>query len=94
MALIVRNLQLLDALEQPLMELGAGHAKVGVRPEHYPVVCRTMIEALRDGSADNWSEDLEADWLAALEHVSRMMMAGALQAAVGSVSIDFQRSRR
>src|SRR6188508_1743378 len=62
LALIVRNLRDMDLLEEPLMELGAGHARVGVRPEHYPVLCRTMIEALRDGSGESWSSELEADW--------------------------------
>src|SRR5215510_2543344 len=46
LALIVRNLRMLDVLEQPLMDLGAGHARVGVRPEHYPIVCQTMVESL------------------------------------------------
>src|SRR5436305_9177366 len=36
LALVVRNLKMLDALEQPLRELGAHHAAMGVRPEHYP----------------------------------------------------------
>src|SRR4051794_33125962 len=40
LALIVRNLPVMDLLEEPLMELGMEHAQVGVRPEHYPVVVR------------------------------------------------------
>src|SRR5256885_15674664 len=84
LALIVRNLRHLDALEEPLMELGAGHAKVGVRPEQYPVVCRTMIEALREGSGPLWTPELQADWTAVLERVSRIMMHGALSAAGSS----------
>ena len=62
LALIVRNLRLLDVLEQPLMDLGAGHARAGVRPEHYPIVCRIMIEVLRDGSGEAWSPQLLSDW--------------------------------
>src|SRR3954453_10769979 len=82
LALILRNLRYLDALEQPLKDLGAGHAQVGVRPEHYPVVCRTMVDALRDGSGQSWSAELEADWTTVLELVSRIMMDGGLTAAV------------
>src|SRR5689334_8064554 len=66
LALIVRNIRFLDALEQPLMELGVQHARVGVHPEHYPVMCRTMVESLRDNSAGGWSDELEADWSAVL----------------------------
>src|SRR5690242_11911480 len=57
LALILKNLRHMDALEQPLAELGAGHAKVGVRPEHYPVLCRTMVDTLRDGSGDAWTPE-------------------------------------
>src|SRR3954463_12036758 len=46
LALIIRNLRMLDALEQPLGELGALHARAGVRPEHYPVAQDAMIAAL------------------------------------------------
>jgi nitric oxide dioxygenase len=84
LALIVRNLRDLDLLEEPLMELGAGHAQVGVRPEHYPVLCRTMVETLRDGSGSAWSSDLEADWTELLARVSRIMMNGALRHAASS----------
>ena len=83
LALILRNVRYLDALEEPLTELGVHHAHVGVRPEQYPPLCRVMIETLRDGSGDAWSPQLEADWTAVLEMVSRIMMAGALAAAVG-----------
>ena len=84
LALIVHNLRDLDLLEEPLMDLGAGHAHVGVRPEHYPVLCRTMVEALRDGSGGAWSVELEADWTELLARVSRIMLAGALRRAASS----------
>jgi hemoglobin-like flavoprotein len=81
LALIVRNLRLMDALEQPLMELGEHHARVGVRPEQYPILIRTMVATLREHSGDAWSPQLEADWTAALELVGRIMMEGALRLA-------------
>ena len=90
LALIVRNLRLLDALEQPLMELGVGHARVGVRPEHYPVLCRTMIETIRDGSGQDWSPELQTDWSEVLERVSRIMMEGALSEAASPPSRTFE----
>ena len=79
LALIVRNLRLLDVLEQPLMELGASHADVGVRPEHYPIVCQTMVKVLAEESAGAWSGELQADWSEALESVSKIMMNGAIR---------------
>src|SRR5215212_6118733 len=48
LALIVRNLPMLDALEEPLHELGAVHAALGVRPEHYPPVRDAMLASISD----------------------------------------------
>jgi hemoglobin-like flavoprotein len=84
LALIIHNLRLWDVLEPSLMDLGAGHAQVGVRPEHYPVVCRTMVDTLRQGLGPSWSTQLQADWTDVLERLSRIMMQGAIRQA-GSV---------
>ena len=86
LALIVRNLRLMDALEQPLMDLGAEHASVGARPEHYPVVCRTMIDAMREASGGQWSPALEQDWATLLHRIGRTMMEGALRRAASLAS--------
>jgi len=85
LALIVRNLRMLDLLEEPLMELGIEHAKVGVRPEHYPIVVQTMIEALHAGSGDLWTDELGADWAAVLKRIGQIMMEGAIRAARASL---------
>jgi hemoglobin-like flavoprotein len=82
LALIIHNLRFLDALEEPLKELGIHHARVGVRPEHYPILCRTMIQSLAEGSGDAWCAELHADWTELLAWVSRIMMDGALSDAV------------
>jgi hemoglobin-like flavoprotein len=77
LALVVRNLPMLDALEQPLRELGAAHARVGVRAEHYPAVCEAMTATLAEVASDLWSAELAADWRELLELISRHMLAGA-----------------
>jgi hemoglobin-like flavoprotein len=80
LALIVRNLASLDALELPLRELGAGHARVGVRPHHYPAVRDAMIRAIADALGESWTDEIGADWRRLLETVARHMLAGALDA--------------
>jgi hemoglobin-like flavoprotein len=86
LALIVRNLRMLDVLEQPLMELGVHHTHVGVRPEHYPIVCQTMVQALADGAGEAWSPQLQADWTDVLELVSQLMLQGSLRHFAGDVA--------
>jgi nitric oxide dioxygenase len=78
-ALIVRNLDVLDALEQPLRELGAAHARAGVRPHHYPAVCQAVLRAVEMTLGDAWSEQLASDWRWLLETVAQHMIAGAIE---------------
>jgi hemoglobin-like flavoprotein len=80
LALFVRNLASLDALEQPLRELGAGHARLGVRPHHYPAVRDAVIRAIAHALGESWTDEFAADWRMLLETVSRHMLAGALDA--------------
>lgn len=76
LGLLVRNLGVLDALQEPLRDLGARHARAGVRPDHYPAVVDAMLQAMAEHLADAWTADLAADWTALLLTVSRTMIAG------------------
>ena len=78
LALVIRNLGVLDALEPPLGELGAAHAQVGVRPEHYSDFCRALLAAIAEELGDGWTTEVAADWEALLETVCRHMLAGSL----------------
>jgi hemoglobin-like flavoprotein len=80
LALLVRNLAVFDALEEPLRELGAAHARLGVAPWHLPVGCDALLEALAGASDGAWDDALAADWKALLLTVTRHMLAGALNA--------------
>lgn len=83
LAVLFRNIENLDALEESLMSLGAQHVGFGVIPEHYVVLCDVMIESLRTVASPAWSSQLEAAWREALGHVSATMLKGAAAAALG-----------
>lgn len=76
-SLICRNLRNFEALERPLMELGAQHVGFGAKPEHYPLVCVTLVEALREVAGDHWSAQLELDWTELGDRVAQLMIRGA-----------------
>jgi len=80
LGLVVRNLAVFDALEEPLRELGAAHARLGVAAWHLPVGCDALLDALAGASDGAWDEALAADWKALLLTVTRHMLAGALDA--------------
>ena len=76
-ALIVRNLGVLDALEEPLRALGGAHARIGVTPQHYPAVCDAMMFALAQALDGVWTAELAADWKTLIETVCRHMLSGS-----------------
>jgi len=78
--LICRNLRNFEALEHPLMELGAQHVGFGARPHHYPTVCVTLVEALREVAGDQWNARLELDWTELWDRVAQLMIRGATAA--------------
>ena len=82
LALIVRNLDKLDALEEPLRELGKDHARAGVRAEHYPVVCEVILASIAEVSRDAWSDEVSGDWQNLLHIVSLHMLAGSITSPV------------
>jgi hemoglobin-like flavoprotein len=82
LALIVRNLPILDSLEGPLMELGASHTRAGVRPEHYPVLRTALLATLAEDLGDHWTPELADDWRRLLERVASHMLAGTLPGRV------------
>jgi hemoglobin-like flavoprotein len=77
LALIVRNLSIFDTIREPLRELGAEHAKFGVRPHHYPPVRDALLFAMARALGEAWSEQLREDWRNLLDLVAGEMLAGS-----------------
>lgn len=61
----------------PLRTLGAQHARLGVRQEHYALVADVLIATLAEAYCGRWTDDHEAAWRALLGFVSETMMDGA-----------------
>jgi NAD(P)H-flavin reductase/hemoglobin-like flavoprotein len=81
---LVQVVQGLDSpmqLDQFLGQLGHDHRKFGVRPEHYGVVGRSLIAAIREHTrADQWTPETETAWQNAFAAVSQRMISAAEQA--------------
>jgi len=76
LALVVRNLDEVDALRESLRELGASHIHWGARPEDYEVARESLVIAIRSLSPD-WSAELDSDWRAAITAIIVPMLEGA-----------------
>ena len=82
LAVITRNLRMLDVVTEPLRQLGADHARVGVKPEHYVPVRDAMLFAIGAAMGDAWNVELKEDWRALLDLISEKMLEGASRAAM------------
>lgn len=80
-ALVAKNADRLDTLEEPLMDLGAHHASIGAMAEHYPLVLEGLLESLREADPAAWTREVEGAWRAALSRVAELMLMGAARAA-------------
>ena len=75
-ALVIRNLHDVEALQQPLRDLGAQHVGWGARPNDYRAAREALVAAVRSQSA-NWNDTLERDWRAAITEIVVPMLQGA-----------------
>lgn len=77
----VGNMGDLDRLVPMLHQLGSDHRKFGVRPEHYDLLGRALITALRKHLDDIWVPELEEAWQQAYDVMARTMLEGARESA-------------
>lgn len=82
--LVVKHADNLAAIEPALLEMGARHVSYGAKPEHYPIVATTMLDALAKVAGPVWTDQLKGDWGWALGAVAEVMMRGAKQVQPGT----------
>lgn len=79
LVLVIQNLRSTDKLVEPLKKLGARHAKYNAKIEHYPVVRDTLVSVMAEIAGEQWNEQLNKDWLGALDFVASVMIEGHKQ---------------
>lgn len=88
LALVIRNLQQVEALQPSIRDLGAQHVGFGALPQHYLVARESLIAAIRALSS-SWDPVLERDWRAAISAIIVPMLEGAAVAtAMAAVKIQ------
>jgi hemoglobin-like flavoprotein len=76
LALVIRNLEEMKALQEPLRDLGVQHVHWRARPEDYLFVRDAILRAVRKSSA-SWDATLEEDWRRAISAIAVPMLQGA-----------------
>lgn len=93
LALVVRNLEMVGAIEPALRDLGAQHVHWGARPEDYATARDSLVAALRELSGAGWTAETERGWREAITIISVAMLRGAaVETAVAAERLMDQES--
>lgn len=76
---VVESASDLTEIEADLRALGARHVDYGAEPAHYIVVTDVLIQTISMLMKDEWADETQAAWKAALETVCATMLEGAAQ---------------
>ena len=79
---VVKSLRKPDELRDALLHLGARHNNYGTEPEQYGAVRDALLDVMSEMAGDVWTDELTADWTAAINHVAEVMIEGQKQAAL------------
>ena len=74
--LVINNLRNPKKLGAALEAMGKKHQHYGALPAHYDAVAGTLLETMSDMAGDNWTDDVDDAWQAALLAVKEGMLAG------------------
>lgn len=74
---VVRGLKQFDRLEMTVWQLGRRHVAYGAVEAHYQVVAEVLIWTLEQGLGKDFTADVKAAWLAALNIIAGVMIGGA-----------------
>ena len=86
LAWVVMKLDRPSELVPALRELGRKHLGYGARPEHYPLVRDTLLDAMASTAGADWSREIAEDWSQSIDLIGRHMLAGASAAGAASAA--------
>ena len=77
LALVVKNCDRPEALQEPLRQMGVRHLDYGTEPGHYAAVGECLLAALAQIAGPLWNAELEGAWTRAYQMVAGEMIEGA-----------------
>ncbi len=82
LAAAVRRADEPEGLTEYLRQLGRDHRRFGVRAEHYPTLCRCLLDAMRRFAGPAWTPAIDEAWQTAFGVAAGTMIYAAQQAAL------------
>jgi nitric oxide dioxygenase len=78
MAILARNVMTIEAMDEPLRDLGRRHLAYGVQPEHYELARKMLVETLAESAGDWWTPEHTLAWEALIARTAQLMLHGTL----------------
>jgi hemoglobin-like flavoprotein len=79
LTMIVDHVDDPDKLVPYLKDMGKRHVRYGAQEEHYNWVGQSLIKTFAFFFGDDWTDELEGEWLAAYGVISQVMLEGAAE---------------
>jgi hemoglobin-like flavoprotein len=83
---IVNGLDDLDSLSQYLRSMGSRHVTYGVEENHYAMVGKSLVTTFRYFFGQDWTLELEDQWILAIGFIADEMLEGAKQVPIIATS--------
>lgn len=84
LSLVLRNLRNPELLVPLLEDLGRRHAAYGARPEHFDLLGKSLMCALSEFDAADWTDAVEQAWAFAWSRVAQTVARGLDEARYGA----------
>jgi len=75
---VIHSLRDPATLQQSFRVLGERHASLGVKREHYPPVIACLVRTMAESAGEDWTAELQSDWVQALRLVAEAMTASSV----------------
>ena len=69
------NIDNLEALLPAVKKIGYRHVEVGIKPEHYPIVGKNLLIAIKDVLKDAATDEVMEAWGKAYEEIAKVFIS-------------------
>jgi hemoglobin-like flavoprotein len=90
-ALMTSLTQIVDHVRDPewlteyLYQMGVRHMQYDTQPEHFDWVGASLLKTFAHFFGDDWTDELQQNWLEAYQAISGLMLAGLNDAMAGDI---------
>jgi len=70
-----KNIENLEAMLPAVQKIGQRHVDVGIKPEHYPIVGKNLLIAIKDVLKDAATDEVMEAWGKAYEEIAKVFIS-------------------